>query len=497
VTPERIRLDVPPGFRDPWSRANGASPVVGVAAGPRTVQRLRTTYFDTEDLRIARWGCALRHRSGEGWAVSLPPPRRGVPAPAEIRFPGSASRPPAGATSLLTAYVRGVPVTPAVRLRTERSRIDLRDTVGDVVAHLIDDEISVVDGSRIAARFRQVEVEAIDGNEAARLDAIVGALRSAGAGEPTATPTYARALGPLAVGPPDVVVVGPDPDGPVGAVVAAAIASAVVRLLRSDAGVRIGEDPEAVHDARVATRRLRSDLRTYATMVDAEWMDSLRADLGWLGRSLGGVRDADVLASRMLRDERALPDTDSATVERLARRARRAGEDARASLLRDVSSAAYIELLERLVSAAAAPPLTDVASNAARAELPVVMEDPWATLRSSVDAVESSAPDSALHAVRITTKRVRYAAESMMSCYGGPARRFARAAAELQDVLGEHHDSVVASAWLRAAAERAGRRTAFVAGELAEAQRRRADRASRRWRPAWKALSRKSVRFWT
>ena len=78
--------------------------------------------------------------------------------------------------------------------------------------------------------------------------------------------------------------------------------------------------------------------------------------------------------------------------------------------------------------------------------------------------------------------------------FGKRAEAFAEAAADLQDVLGEHQDAVVARAWLRQAA--ASGADAFVAGELSaiEAQAGAAARAA--WPKAWKTLSRKRLRFW-
>ena len=57
--------------------------------------------------------------------------------------------------------------------------------------------------------------------------------------------------------------------------------------------------------------------------------------------------------------------------------------------------------------------------------------------------------DEDLHSVRIGAKRCRYAAEAVAPTIGKRARTFARAAADLQQVLGDHHDAVVAEGWLR------------------------------------------------
>jgi CHAD domain-containing protein len=112
-----------------------------------------------------------------------------------------------------------------------------------------------------------------------------------------------------------------------------------------------------------------------------------------------------------------------------------------------------------------------------------------------VDRAQQDESDEALHATRIRAKRVRYAAEAVAPVFGKPARAFARAAATLQDVLGEHQDAVVASAWLREAAGPTAQ--AFAAGQLAAIEAEAARSARAAWPSAWKTLSRKRLRFWT
>ena len=96
----------------------------------------------------------------------------------------------------------------------------------------------------------------------------------------------------------------------VGEVVRLALGTDAARLLASDPIARIGEDPEGVHQARVATRRLRSHLATFAPVLRRGARPSgSTSDLRWLGRSLGIVRDLDVLRGRF-----------AATVEGVRRR---------------------------------------------------------------------------------------------------------------------------------------------------------------------------------
>src|SRR2546429_9499685 len=82
--------------------------------------RFETVYVDTPDLRLAGWGCSLRHRSGEGWTLKLPRAGAGpLVEREEVEFPDEpgAGGPPSGALRLAAAFVRTAHVPPTVRLR--------------------------------------------------------------------------------------------------------------------------------------------------------------------------------------------------------------------------------------------------------------------------------------------------------------------------------------------------------------------------------------------
>ena len=79
------------------------------------------------------------------------------------------------------------------------------------------------------------------------------------------------------------------------------IAVQVGELIAHDPGTRLGDDPEELHQARVATRRLRAVLRAARPLLDPGWTESLRAELSWLGGALGPVRDLDVLLDHLRR----------------------------------------------------------------------------------------------------------------------------------------------------------------------------------------------------
>jgi len=251
-----------------------------------------------------------------------------------------------------------------------------------------------------------------------------------------------------------------------------------------------------VHQARVATRRLRSDLRTFRDALASTWAGALRDELKWLGTELGAVRDAEVLRERLAGRMSVLRSEDrraaDALLERLDERQARAREE----LVRSMREPRYARLLDELVDASNEPAvLPEVADEPAAEALRSALQAPWKHLRTAMDTAASDPTDENLHAARIRAKRVRYAAEAVSPVFGKRARAFVEAAVELQDVLGEHQDAVVAGGWLREAAGSGV--DAFVAGQLATTEAQAAASSREAVPAAWKALSKKRLRFWT
>lgn len=304
---------------------------------------------------------------------------------------------------------------------------------------------------------------------------------------------------------PAMSVLAPVPEGSapsdevlVGEAVRDAIAGLVERLAEREAGVRQGDDPEDVHQARVAVRRLRSVLRTFGDVLEPEWATALRDELRWLGRLLGDVRDAEVLRDRLQSQAGWIAAEDRPVVKRLIGRLNARRDRARARLIEQMTTDRYRSLVDALDAAAREPALLpEVAAVPADVALRPGLQKLWKRLDAAIEqVVTEGATDEALHFVRIRSKRVRYAAEAVTSVFGKPARRFARAASALQDVLGEHQDAVVAGAWLRRAAATTPD-VAFVAGELVALEASAARSARAKWPAAWRSLSRKKLRFWS
>ncbi|MDQ6797203.1 MAG: CYTH and CHAD domain-containing protein [Actinomycetota bacterium] len=493
ATEREVKLGAWAGFRLP--ELGGV--LDGVTSAPMAKRDLKAVYYDTSDLRLARWGVTVRHRTGEGtaWTVKLP---EGEEGPAlvrrEVSCDGPPDRVPDEALGLVCAYLRREPLVVVANIDTKRSGVTLSDVEGLAVAEVVDDEVSVLHDGRVAARFREVEVEVADRAPPGLIDAVVRRLRKAGAGRPDATPKLVRALGERALRPAELSEVDLGERPTAAEVIRATMVASVIRILRHDAGVRIGDDPEDIHQARVGTRRLRSDLRTFSPLLAEIWVGSLRGELKWVAAELGAVRDADVLTERLRRQAEELPGRDGAGLAPLFRRLAKEREEAGARLLVSMSSDRYLELLDRLVAAARAPDLRAEADEPADQVVAELVGRPWRHLKKTVGQLPPEPSDGELHEVRIRAKRTRYAAEAATPAVGSGAKAFAKKLARLQEILGDHHDAVVAEEWLRLAADGATAAEALAAGELIAVQRAEEAACRAAWPAAWKRVAKKKRR---
>ena len=493
-SPEReLKLAATSDFRMPSIYG-----LVGPIVRQAPPERNETTYYDTDDLRLARWGASLRHRPGEGWTVKLPAERD---APflvrPEIVFEGNGGSPPAAAVELVRGFVRSEELHESVRMTTLRRRTELHAADGQLIGGVVDDAVSIHNGGASTSGFRELEVEIGDEMTPTLLDALVERLRQAGAGAPEQTAKYIRALAPAAPLAPEITVAELGPDASAGDVVQRALALSVIRLIRHDAVVRLDLDPEGVHQARVATRRLRSDLRTLRPLLDREWSTALRDELGWIARLLGEVRDGDVLLERLREKVGALPKEFQGGAGAAVSDLQASRDLALTTLLDALRSDRYVELLDRLVDAAGAPSLRDDAGAPAADAIPALVRRPWHKLEKRAGKLPDDPTNARLHEIRIRTKRLRYAAEAAAPVAGKPARALAHAAARLQDVLGDLNDADVAASWLDAWAARARPGEGTRAAEALAALERDAAAGLRdQWRAAWEELAEPKLRAW-
>lgn len=493
-----VKLGAWPGFRLP--DLEGLAPWIKVR--PAVEHVLDAVYFDSTDLRLIRAGITLRHRTGEGpaegrWTAKIPHPANpDALERTELHEDAGPGVVPPALLGALRGVRRGAEVQPVAHLHTVRKLVVLVDGGGRRLGEVADDEVTVLEEGRVAARFREVEVEATPGSPDGLLPLVIERLRAAGAGEPDPTPKLVRALGPRALAPADPMVAPLGPKPTAAAAVQAALAASVQRLIGHDPVVRLDLGAFGVHQARVSTRRLRSDLRTFEPLLDPGWAEALRDDLSWLADTLGAVRDADVQGLRLRRDAGRLPKDDADQAKRFLRRLDRQRALHLATLHEAYDSERYLQLLDELVDMARNPKLQPQAEGLARDVLPDLVRGPWSKVRKAAGRLGRDPHDEQLHFLRIRAKRARYACEAVARALP-EATPMGEALAELQGVLGDQHDAVVAETWLReGVAEGCSRQQALAVGLLIAAQRQEAAECREAWKAAWEAADRKKVRAW-
>ncbi|MET9648942.1 MULTISPECIES: CYTH and CHAD domain-containing protein [unclassified Streptomyces] len=438
----------------------------------RGVTELDAVYYDTPGLLLAADSLTLRRRTGgedAGWHLKFPV-ASGIRD--EIRAP-LADTLPRTLAKLLRSRVRDEQVVPVVRLRSARDVHHLLDASGTLLAEL---SVDTVRAERLGAggtgetTWTEIEVELADDADPAVLDAVEKRLKKAGVHPSESASKLARALAETGGGPPTPS--GPPTDGAPDGTTAAGRILAYAReqrdaLVALDPAVR-RDLPDAVHQMRVATRRLRSALKSYRKVLDRRVTDPLGDELKWLAGELGVARDQEVLAARLRARVDELPRTLvlGPVPARLRIRNAQSAATARDRVLTALDSARHLALLTALDALLADPPLRKAAHRDAGPVLAAAVRKDHARLSARAEhALALPAGhdrDLAMHEARKAAKRARYAAEAATPALGKPAKKFAKRVKAVQSLLGEHQDGVVARDALRTLAVQA-----HAAGESA------------------------------
>ncbi|MET9599773.1 CYTH and CHAD domain-containing protein [Streptomyces sp. NPDC006459] len=459
---------------------------------------LDAVYYDTPDQRLAADGLTLRRRTGgadEGWHLKLPV-SPGVRD--EIGASLSDTVPPSLA-ALVRSRVRGAGLRPQVRLVSSRRVSHLLDAEGALLAELSTDEVLAERGDTTAA-WTEVEVELADGVDPELLDAVEKTFRKAGLKVSDAPSKLARALAETDAEPP-ARPVGGGPEGTAGAHVLAYLREQRDALVAQDPAVRRAL-PDSVHQMRVASRRLRSAFKTYRKVIDRAATDPIGEELRWLAAELGVDRDQEVLLERIQGHLGELPRTlligPVRSRLRVWNTARRSGSRRRALAVLD--SARYVALLDALDALLDSPPLKQAAARPPQEVLPKAVLRDYERLAGRVatglSLDEGHERDLALHDARKAAKRLRYAAESAEPVLGKSAKHLAKAGKSVQNLLGDHQDSVVAREALRglgAQATAAGE-SAFTWGVLYSREESLAERRERELPDIWSEASDPALR---
>ncbi|MFN2496135.1 MAG: CHAD domain-containing protein [Pseudonocardiaceae bacterium] len=256
--------------------------------------------------------------------------------------------------------------------------------------------------------------------------------------------------------------------------------------------------PDAVHQMRVATRRMRSALQVFGPVLDRERTRQYTDELKWLAGVLGPARDLEVLRQRFETAVAALPAelVVGPVAARLTRVFARREADARAEVFAALDGGRYLALLDATDGLLADPPLTSRGRRSARRELPRLVSRAYRRverrMRRADRAPAGAERDAELHEIRKAAKRLRYAAEAAVPALGRPARRLRKRVKAVQQLLGEHQDAVVARPVLRELGMQAhlDGENGFTYGLLHRAETARAQQAEQDLPAAWRKLIR-------
>lgn len=486
VLETELKFDIPTGARLPSLR--GVGPTASVGKARRMTQT--AIYYDTPDLALLEARHTLRRRTGgtdAGWHLKTPGGvGDGVLLRREFTEPaGSARGPiPASLRAQVAPIVGREILLPVCVLRTVRVRRELLAADGSVLALVEDDSVQAWRPADLRGRpagpvvgFREVEVELVAApqGETDVLGAVSAALLEAGLRPAKLPSKLSRALGDLGLAPgpsaavPAEVSLEADPSGARLAVWRYAAAQVgVIQALTQDV---LDDAPDAVHKMRVATRRLRATLRTIRPWLNADKTQRMRRQVRWLTRTLAGARDGEVVRERLLCELDELPRRDVRGGVR--RRLRRELDATHRQAHALVVEALHGPRLERLVSGLVEFVLDLPWRPKQRRDLHELLQS--ATRRVELRAQRADSADTAaerefeLHEVRKKGKAARYAVEAATKWAPDPEETDGSHPAEqvvpdapqfdpkaelaawvdLQELLGEHQDAVVARDVLR------------------------------------------------
>src|ERR1700722_5493211 len=495
-----------------WLADHGT--IDGLVLEPRSTLRIFDAYLDTDDWRIHRAGFALRIRSGSGRPEATLKSLHSASAEAADRrelsetLENSESEAIRQSTGPVGSRVHAVSgaraLLPLFEVRTSRQRFAVRreDEAQQLGEIALDQTVISAPRGEPRTSMQRVEVEALtDAHE--QLQSLGKTLRSDCALEAASDTKYSHGLKSVGLAPgaaPNFAPTAVD-----GSMTVAEVALANLRRYLSDwylhePGARLGDDPEELHDLRVAGRRLEAILSQFRSYVP-EPLLRIRPTLKTVLRALGHARDLDVALIELEAFSRGLPEAERESLEPLKRHLVSESGKARANMLSVLDSVWVKKNLQELTSLWTAPwaaseqTPTEPVLHAA----PGLIRRRYRKLRKGADLLTPNSSMEAYHNVRGRLKKLRYALEAVAVIYGKPADAMLRTLRRWQEKLGVQQDAAVASRRLQALAGAPPNgilpETLFLMGRLAEQYASAATRARklsargyRKVRGRWKRL---------
>jgi CHAD domain-containing protein len=464
-----------------WTMPDLTSVLPIGAQSQSTLAQTSSLYFDTSDRALLGHQVTLHSSSGdadEGWNLTIHSDQKSL----QVREPSDSEPLPIELRRLVVALRSGQKLRPTVRMDRQRSVCRFVGADDTVLLEVADDQVTASRTGRAAATtsWREIQIGFSRGNRALskRLGrALIAAgasrrqwdwnLRSAFAGERPALPTIERDESPLRNAIADYLDAQCD------------------ALLTADVKLRCGSSP--IHSARVAVRRYRSVLRTFADILDPDRAAWLSAELRWFADLMGAVRDPDVIRGHLTKSVRRLEPALAIGTSWAAIEERLSSDElaARNALDRAMIGRRYLALVAELHSWHEQVPFRAEAEGSATSLVTYLKQANQKLRKELTKAKRAGSADAQQHRARRMAKRARYIGELATPLLGRPARRTVRRATHLQDVLGRHQDDVVVVDFLAqfgAEADSEDAPGAFSIGLLYADALRRVDRSRRRVR---------------
>ena len=488
-----------------WLADHGT--IDGLVLEPRSTLQIFDTYFDTDDWRIHRAGFALRIRSGSGRSQATLKSLNSASAEVADRREMSETMENSESESIrqsigpvgtrIHALSGARALRPLFEIRTSRQRFAIRrkDEAQQLGEIALDETVISRPHGAPETSMQRVEVEALTETHEP-LHSLVKALQSHCALETAIDTKFSHGLKSVGLVPERAPKFAPT------AVEASMtlLEVALVNLRRHlsawhlhEPGARLGDDPEELHDMRVAGRRLEAILRQFRSSLPPSFL-RIRPTLKTVLRALGHARDLDVALSELETFSREMPKSDRDSVEPLKQHLMSERDRARARMLSVLDSIWVQKNLQELTSLSAAPSAASRQSSAELAlnESPELIQRRYRKLRKSTDLLKSDSSMEAYHEVRGQVKKLRYTLEAVAVIYGKPADELLRALRRWQEKLGVQQDAAVASLRLKAIASGTPKgippETLFLMGRLAEHYARVAVRARKRYANAYRKV---------
>jgi CHAD domain-containing protein len=226
-------------------------------------------------------------------------------------------------------------------------------------------------------------------------------------------------------------------------------------MLSHEACTILGENIEELHDMRVATRRMRSAFDIFSPAFDPKIMKRQLKGLRTIGRVLGQVRDMDVILENALSYQKKLKENQSSGLEPLLSQWQATIDGERTTMLKHLRSEAYQHFKLSFNQFLQGPQgindrsVQDSGRNSRlRDTVPVLVYGRYAAVRA-YEGVVPTASITQLHALRIEFKKFRYTLEYFKEILGEGADQAVNEIKQMQDRLGELHDSDVSCMLVR------------------------------------------------